>query len=180
MRCWGPDITQYVLEKAVDNGLFDRDTLFQGHYDLIDGRGPARYRTEYDRFFDRNVVKILKAFQANDDIYYAYVINNDGFIPAHTDAGKSKTKFNRSDIEFIRNESSRQVSRSVGENEAWVRVPRVSRTDSRLRTTMGRVSRRHSRCPGQQSRPRNLCKHVLHHDLLLFGRCRRDGLPDSA
>ena len=48
--------------------------------------GPARYRTEYDHFFDRNVVKILKAFQANDDIYYAYVINNDGFIPAHTDA----------------------------------------------------------------------------------------------
>ena len=43
---------------------------------------PDRYRTEYDRFFDRNVVKILKAFQANDDIYYAYVINNDGFIPA--------------------------------------------------------------------------------------------------
>ena len=99
MPLLGAQITQYVLEKAVDNGLFDRETLFQGHYDLIDDHGPARYRTEYDRFFDRNVAKILKAFQANDDIYYAYVINNDGFIPAHTDAGKSKTKFNLPDMD---------------------------------------------------------------------------------
>ena len=30
----GAQITQYVLEKAVDNGLFDRAALFQGHYDL--------------------------------------------------------------------------------------------------------------------------------------------------
>ncbi|MGA2256768.1 MAG: ATP-binding protein, partial [Thermoguttaceae bacterium] len=35
--------------------------------------------------------------QANDDIYYAYVINNDGFIPAHTDQRKSKTKINLPD-----------------------------------------------------------------------------------
>ena len=115
----GAHITQYVLEKAVDNGLFDRDTLFQRHYDLIDGHGPARYRTEYDHFFDRNVVKILKAFQANDDIYYAYVINNDGFIPAHTDAAKSKTKISPSEHGLVRNGSSRQASRSAGEERGW-------------------------------------------------------------
>ena len=88
----GARITQYVMERAVDNGLFDRDALFQGHYQLIDGPGVARYHTEYDRFFDRNVVTILKAFEENDDIDYAYVINNDGFIPAHSDNEKSKTK----------------------------------------------------------------------------------------
>ena len=96
----GAQITQYVLEKAVDNGLLDRAALFQGRYDRIDDHGPAHYRTEYDHFFDRNIVKILKAFQGNDDIYYAYVINNDGFIPAHTDAGRSKTKFSPSDIDL--------------------------------------------------------------------------------
>ncbi len=95
----GAHITQYVLEKAVDNGLFDRDTIFERHYDLIDGHGPAHYRTQYDRFFDRNVVKILTAFQANDNVYYAYVINNDGFVPAHTDAAKSKTKFSPSEMD---------------------------------------------------------------------------------
>ena len=31
-------------------------------------------------------------FQAHGDIHYAYVINDDGFIPAHTDANKSKTR----------------------------------------------------------------------------------------
>ena len=93
----GAQITQFALEKAVDNGLFDREAFFRGRYELIDGRGAVRYRTDYDHFFDRNVGKILKAFQANDDVYYAYVINNDGFIPAHTDEGKSKTKIDRSD-----------------------------------------------------------------------------------
>ena len=88
----GARITQFVLERAVDNGLFDRETLFLRRYDLVDGRGPARYHTEYDHFFDRNVVKILESLQTNDDVYYAYVVNNDGFIPAHTDGGKSKTK----------------------------------------------------------------------------------------
>jgi signal transduction histidine kinase/CheY-like chemotaxis protein len=87
----GAHITQFILEKAVANGLFDREALFRGRYDLIDDRGQARYRTEYDRFFDQNVGKILKAFEANADIYYAYVVNNDGFIPAHTDAAKNKT-----------------------------------------------------------------------------------------
>ena len=90
----GARITQFVLEKAVDNGLFDRESLFRGRYDLVGGGSPARYRTEYDHFFDRNVVKILEAIQASDDVYYAYVVNNDGYIPAHTDRGKSKTKTN--------------------------------------------------------------------------------------
>src|SRR5208283_97031 len=65
----GARITQFVLERAVDNGLFDRETLFLKRYDLVEGRGPARYRTEYDHFFDRNVAKILESLQANDNVY---------------------------------------------------------------------------------------------------------------
>ena len=109
----GARITQFVLERAVDNGLFDRETLFRGHYDLVDDHGPAHYRTEYNHFFDRNVVKILKAFQANDDVYYAYVINNDGFIPAHTDAPKSKTRRNLPDAGEPARRSSRQSLQPV-------------------------------------------------------------------
>ena len=113
----GARITQYVLEKAVDNGLFDRDTLFRAHYDLVDGHGVARYRTEYDHFFDRNVVTILKAFQKNDDIYYAYVINNDGFIPATTDNEKSKTKSNIPDIGSPTTNSRRELYNLAVTNE---------------------------------------------------------------
>jgi len=86
----GARITQHILEKAVDNGLFDDAALFHGHYEPVGG-DTTRYHTQYDGFFDRNVVTILKAFQANDDIYYAYVVNNDGYFPAHTDSEKSKT-----------------------------------------------------------------------------------------
>ena len=93
----GARITQYVLEKAIDNGLFARDTLFQARYDRVAGPGPARYRTPYDQFFDRNAVRILDAFQTGADIYYVYVVNNDGFIPAHTDKRKAKTMIARPD-----------------------------------------------------------------------------------
>ena len=86
----GARITQHILEKAVDNGLFDDAALFHGHYEPVGG-DTTRYHTQYDGFFDRNVVTILKAFQANNDIYYAYVVNNDGYFPAHTDSEKSKT-----------------------------------------------------------------------------------------
>ncbi|MCE5267151.1 MAG: response regulator [Planctomycetaceae bacterium] len=88
----GAQITAYILEKAVDNGLFDREALFGSRYEAINDGGLYRYRTEYDLFFDRNVVKILKAFQQNSDIYYSYVINSDGFIPAHSDPIRAKTK----------------------------------------------------------------------------------------
>ena len=88
----GAKITQYILERAVDNGLFDREALFGKQYKPVDGHGTARYRTEYDPFFDRNVVKILEAFRANGDIQYAYVVNNDGYVPAHTERRISKTK----------------------------------------------------------------------------------------
>jgi hypothetical protein len=93
----GARITQFVLEKAVDNGLFDQETLFQRRYDSIGGAGPARFHTEYDHFFDRNVATILEDFQANDDVYYAYVVNRDGFIPAHTDQAKCKTRISPPD-----------------------------------------------------------------------------------
>ncbi len=92
----GAKITQYVLERAVDNGLFDRDTLFRPQYERFHDDGTIRYRAPYDPFFARNVVKILNAFRT-DDIYYAYVVNRDGFIPAHSDRSKSETKSGRTD-----------------------------------------------------------------------------------
>ena len=68
------------------------------------------------------MVKILKAFQANDDIYYAYVINNDGFIPAHTDREKSKTKVEPLKTGIVRNRLLSKVLRSAGEERGWVCV----------------------------------------------------------
>ncbi len=88
----GAEVTRYVIEKAIDNGLFDLDAVFDSRYEPIDGAGPTRYRTAYDYFFDRNVQKVLDAFLENDRIYYCYVVNRDGYVPTSTDKKQSKTK----------------------------------------------------------------------------------------
>ena len=88
----GAQITKYVIEKAVDNSLFDLEVLFHPRYQPIPGDGPARYHTDYDLYFDRNVRTILDAFLSADAVYYAYVITHDGYIPSHTQAGTAKTR----------------------------------------------------------------------------------------
>jgi PAS domain S-box-containing protein len=88
----GARIVQYVMEKAEGNGLFDHETLFHARYKPIDGQGPAQYHTDYDFYFDRNVTTILDAFLQADNIYYAYVISDDGYIPSHTEEAVAKTR----------------------------------------------------------------------------------------
>jgi PAS domain S-box-containing protein len=88
----GAQIIEYVVEKAVDNGVFDLNAVFKGTYQPISKASPRRYHTDYDYYFDRNVKTILNAFLAANDIYYAHVVNNDGYIPAHPDPRLSKTR----------------------------------------------------------------------------------------
>ena len=88
----GAQIAEYVIEKAIDNGLFDLPAIFEPRYEPSAGAVPARYRTDYDYYFDRNVKSLLDAFLVSDKIYYAYVVNADGYIPAHTDGGLAKTR----------------------------------------------------------------------------------------
>ncbi len=88
----GARIVQYVMEKAEGNGLFDHETMFHARYKSVAGPVPARYHTGYDFYFDRNVTTILDAFLRADNIYYAYVISDDGYIPSHTEEAVAKTR----------------------------------------------------------------------------------------
>ncbi len=88
----GAQIAQHVIEKSIDNGLFDMAAVFRSQYQLIPGSEPPRHHTEYDHYFDHNVKAILEAFLLEENIYYAYVVNNDGYIPSHTDQKVSKTR----------------------------------------------------------------------------------------
>jgi signal transduction histidine kinase/ActR/RegA family two-component response regulator len=88
----GAQILQYVIQKAEDNGLFDHEAMFHARYRPIAGQVPARYHTDYDLYFDRNVTTILAAFLRADNIYYAYAISADGYTPSHTDGAVAKTR----------------------------------------------------------------------------------------
>ena len=88
----GSLVTQYVIEKAIANGLFTQEVMFSSSYERYGNTGPAKYHTDYDYYFDQSVKTILNAFLTSDNIYYAYVVNEDGYIPAHTDASIAKTR----------------------------------------------------------------------------------------
>ena len=97
----GANITTYVIEKALDNGILYQTTLFESNYKQIEGIDTPKYHTDYDLFFDRNLNIIQNAFLDAESIFYSYGINNDGYIPVHTNSQLSKTilKYNESDIQ---------------------------------------------------------------------------------
>ena len=86
----GAKITQHVIDRAVGNGVFDVRTLFDDPYERIDDGEPARYRTGYDHYFSKHIQAIQDAFLEAEAIYYACVINNDGYVAIHTDPALSK------------------------------------------------------------------------------------------
>ncbi len=88
----GAQMTAYVIEKAVANGIFTTEQIFASQYVPIRGASTLRYHTEYDYYFDRNLKTIQESFLDADPIYYACATNNDGYTPVHTDPELSKLK----------------------------------------------------------------------------------------
>jgi len=77
----GARMTEYILRKSIDNGVFSVSALFDRRYQLIEGSSPPRYHTVYDLYFERNMSTVQDAFLDADAIFYAYAITNDGYIP---------------------------------------------------------------------------------------------------
>ncbi|HOW70896.1 MAG TPA: ATP-binding protein [Phycisphaerae bacterium] len=106
----GALVTQYVIEKAIANGLFTQDVMFKSGYERFGTEHPARYHTEYDYYFDQNVRTILNSFLTSDHIYYSYVINQDGYVPAHTDSSLAKTRIEEPPCQAEGHDGTRQAS----------------------------------------------------------------------
>lgn len=87
----GARMTEYVIDKAVGNGIFDVATLFDSEYKRINSEGTPKYSTGYDLYFDKNLSVIQDAFLNAETIYYAYCITKDGYVPVHTNTALSKT-----------------------------------------------------------------------------------------
>ncbi len=81
----GAAITQHVLEKAITDGAFDLEAVFEAEYQLEAGSSPQRFHTEYDRYLARNLRPLQGSFLNARFIYYAYAVTTDGYVPVHTD-----------------------------------------------------------------------------------------------
>lgn len=86
----GARIVRYVIERAIDNGVFDIGHLFEDQYDEIPGSNPPRYHSNYDLYLDRNLHQQLDALVSTSSAYYAYMLTRDGYIPFHTNPKLSK------------------------------------------------------------------------------------------
>ena len=88
----GAAITRYIIEKAIDNGIFDMDTLFDDKYVSIENSPHEAYHTGYDHYFDHNLIHIEQAMLQSKSIYYAYAISDDGYIPVHSNPTMNKRR----------------------------------------------------------------------------------------
>ena len=80
----GAHTTEYVIEKAIANGILEMRTLFDDDYRLIAGTDPPRYHSSYNLYLERNLGVIQDSFLDAEPIYYAYCISNNGYVPVHT------------------------------------------------------------------------------------------------
>jgi signal transduction histidine kinase/DNA-binding response OmpR family regulator len=86
----GARMCEYVMSKAIANGIFDVDKLFDETLEPIDGTQPPRYHSAYDHYLDKNLSIIQNAFLDASPIYYAYSVNKIGYIPVHSNPEMSR------------------------------------------------------------------------------------------
>ena len=79
----GANAVQYVMDKAITNGVFDLETLFEHKYELVEGSDPPRYHTPYDYYFERNICGLQDGLLRAESVYYAYAMDSDGYVPVH-------------------------------------------------------------------------------------------------
>lgn len=98
----GANMVEYVIEKAVSNGILDLACLFDDDYEIVDGTDPKRYRTKYNLYFQRNISELQESFLEAEPIYYAYAVNRDGYIPVHSDPYFSGNIWHQNLPEYLR------------------------------------------------------------------------------
>lgn len=72
-----------VLNKAVADGKFSLDEIFDVNYIEMKGSNPPKYSTKYDAFLDKVIPAIEDSFLKDDQIVYAALIDRNGYLPSH-------------------------------------------------------------------------------------------------
>ncbi len=85
---------EYILNKAVANGIFSKNDLFGASYEPLPG-SDGMWRTPYDLFLEKNFGDIKEAFLEAENIYYLYIVTTDGYIPVHSSPKWEKRRNNQ-------------------------------------------------------------------------------------
>lgn len=72
-----------VIENAIEKGVFSEKEAFDKQYEQIPGFVPPKYRTQYDSYLDREIVKFQDAFLKDPNILYAIAMDTNGYVPTH-------------------------------------------------------------------------------------------------
>lgn len=73
-----------VLEKAIEQGAIDEQTLFHFEYDPIPDTNPIKYRTGFDRLTDERFPAVQEPIlSSHDEIIYAGAVDINGYFPTH-------------------------------------------------------------------------------------------------
>lgn len=73
-----------LLEKAIDDGKFTQQQVFDTHYKELPNTTPPKYSTAYDKFTDIHFPNIQEPILAlNAFIIYAGAVDINGYFPTH-------------------------------------------------------------------------------------------------
>ncbi len=77
-----------LLENAIASGQLTEEQVFDTDYELFYKGDPAdpqtrKYHTAYDAFSDEYFLRVLDAFQNDNDIVFAVAMDVNGYVPTH-------------------------------------------------------------------------------------------------
>lgn len=72
-----------IMEEAVDNGILRAEDLFDANYQMIQGASPPKYRTQYDSYLDKAILKLQDEFLEDSAVLYAVSVDANGYVPTH-------------------------------------------------------------------------------------------------
>lgn len=72
-----------IITFMVKHGMLTMDAAFDTNYREIPGTNPKQYHTRYDAIFDRWIKDIQDQFLQDEDVEYAILFDNNGYVPTH-------------------------------------------------------------------------------------------------
>lgn len=75
-----------LLEKAIASGELSETTLFQPHYEQIQGTQPPLYKTGFDTFTDKHLPSLQEPLLKQLGLSYAIACDRKGYVPTHNKA----------------------------------------------------------------------------------------------
>lgn len=117
MALSGALAASHILEDAINSGRLTEAQVFDTNYIPIEGTNPQKYHTAYDSFTDQNVVGIEDGFLQDQDVIYAAMVDQNGYVPTHNSIF-SKPLTGDQATDLIDNRTKRLFNDETGINAA--------------------------------------------------------------